>query len=64
MKQVLVTHQIPEAGISLLKKSGLKVYVNKADNKPVTPAWLLKHVKGVDALVSDLTDIVDKKIYT
>ncbi len=61
--RVLVTHQIPNAGISLLKKAGFNVKVNNANNQVVTHQWLRRQVKGVAGLLTDLTDTVDATVF-
>jgi len=61
MPKVFVTRKIPESGIELLKKAGLEVTVSDFDG--VLPReQLLEKVKGVDAILSLLTDKVDGEL--
>lgn len=61
MSKVFVTRKIPESGIELLKKAGLEVEVSDFDG--VLPReQLLEKVKGVDAILSLLTDKVDNEL--
>ncbi len=52
---------IPDAGIVALKKKGYAVDVYKED-KAIPRKELLKRVKGVDALLSLLTDPIDETV--
>lgn len=57
--RVLVTRRIPAVGLDLLKKAGYQIDLYTEDK--VMPAKeLLKRVKGVDALLSLLTDHIDE----
>ena len=61
MSKVFVTRKIPESGIELLKKAGLEVSVSDFDG--VLPReQLLEKVKGVDAILSLLTDKIDNEL--
>ena len=60
-KKVFVTRHIPDPGIPLLKKAGFDVEVYDKD-KIIPRRVLLKKVKGVDAILSLLTDQVDEKL--
>ncbi|MBU4142425.1 D-glycerate dehydrogenase [Patescibacteria group bacterium] len=61
MSKVFVTRKIPESGIELLKKAGLEVEVSDFDG--VLPReQLLAKVKGVDAILSLLTDKMDGEL--
>jgi len=61
MPKVFVTRQIPEAGIKLLREKGFEVEVSDIDG--VIPRdVLLQKVKGVDAILSLLTDKMDKEL--
>src|SRR3989338_4793441 len=63
MAKVFVTRPIPEAGIKALKSKGYEVLVNeKAENRAATKAELLEGVKGVDAVLSVLTDKIDSEV--
>ncbi len=61
-KQVFVTRQIPEPGISLLKKAGFDVEVYEKD-QVIPNRLLLKKIKNKDAVLSLLTDTVDAKFF-
>ena len=56
---VFVTRNIPESGLTLLKKK-YALTINKND-RVLTPAELLKGVKGKDALLCLLTDKIDNQ---
>ena len=61
MPKVFVTRQIPDSGIKLLKEKGFEVEVSAVDG--VMPrADLLQKVKGVDAILSLLTDKMDAEL--
>ncbi|MBI4708716.1 MAG: D-glycerate dehydrogenase [Candidatus Portnoybacteria bacterium] len=61
MPKVFVTRKIPESGIELLKKEGFEVEVSDFDG--VLPRQqLLEKVKGVDAILSLLTDKMDAEL--
>lgn len=59
--KVVVTRKIPEAGLELLKKAGFQVKVNPFD-RVLSRKELKKFVKGADAILSLLTDKIDKEI--
>lgn len=61
MSTIFVTRQIPDAGIKALKAAGHKVRVYVED-KNIPAEDLLKNVKGIDALLSLLTDKIDKEV--
>lgn len=56
--KVFVTRHIPDPGIPLLKKAGFDVEVYNKD-QIIPRRVLLKKIKGVDAVLSLLTDQVD-----
>jgi glyoxylate reductase len=59
MVKIFVTRDIPDHGIKLLKaRKGVQLSVYKED-KAISRAELLKRVKGVDVLLSLLTDKID-----
>jgi len=61
MPKVFVTRQIPEAGIKMLREAGYEVTVSDFDG--VLPReQLLEKVKGVDAILSLLTDKIDSEV--
>ena len=60
-KHVYVTRQIPEAGLLLLKKQGLKITVNHK-NQAVTRAELIRSIKNKDGLLCLLGDKIDQGI--
>ncbi|MBK7230345.1 MAG: D-glycerate dehydrogenase [Ignavibacteriales bacterium] len=61
MKKVFITRDIPSIGIDLLKKKGFDVSVYKKD-QPISKIELVKSVKNCDALISLLSDKIDKEI--
>ncbi|MFH1461037.1 MAG: D-glycerate dehydrogenase [Patescibacteria group bacterium] len=60
MTKVFVTRKIPEVGIKLLKDKGYDVLVGPEDK--ISPADLLKGVKGVEAILSVLTEEINKEV--
>jgi glyoxylate reductase len=61
MPKVFVTRQIPEAGIKLLQDAGFEVEVSDFDGVLPRPQ-LLEKVKGVDAILSLLTDKMNAEV--
>ena len=61
MAKVFVTRQIPEAGIDMLKAKGYEVVVFPED-RSITREELKESVKGVDAILSLLTEKIDAEI--
>lgn len=59
--KIFITRQIPEVGIKVLKKKGYEVSVHKQDF-PISKSKLKKQVKNCDALISLLSDKIDKEI--
>ncbi len=59
--KVFITRDIPESGINLLQKNGFEVSVNRNDN-PIPRKELLAQVKECDALISLLSDKIDKEV--
>lgn len=60
-KKVFITYKIPEAGINLLRKNGFSVEVYSKENL-ITRQELSRNVKDADALISLLTDKIDREI--
>lgn len=60
MPKVFITRQIPDKGISLLKDKGWDVSVGPEDK--ISREDLLEGVKGVDAILSVLTEKIDKDV--
>src|SRR3989344_8664084 len=59
MSRVFVTRPIPEIGIKLLKDKGYEVVVNTAaEDRAATKEEMVEGVKGVDAMLSVLTEKV------
>jgi D-3-phosphoglycerate dehydrogenase len=58
---ILVTRQIPEAGLEILKKNFKNVIVNAKDRN-LTYNELIKKVRGVDAILCLLNDRIDAKV--
>ncbi len=59
--KVFVTRQIPESGIKILKEAGFEVEVSDFDGVLPRPQ-LLQKVKGVDAILSLLTDKMNAEV--
>lgn len=59
--KVFITRQIPSDGIDLLKAKGLSLDIFEAD-RAITPAELVERARGVEILLSLLTDKIDGKI--
>ncbi len=59
--KVFITREIPEAGIQILKKKGFEVSVYKKDN-PIPRKELINKVKDCNALISLLSDKIDKEV--
>lgn len=58
--KVMITLNIPEAGIYLLKKEGLQVEVWRQD-QPMTPSELVEKCQDVQALLATGMDNINKK---
>ena len=58
--KVLITLNIPEAGIDMLKNEGLKVEVWRHD-QPMTPSELVEKCQDVQALLATGMDNINKK---
>lgn len=61
MSKVFITRKIPDEGINLLKKKGYTVTIYPED-EIIPRKELLRGVKGVDALLSLLTDRIDGEV--
>jgi glyoxylate reductase len=62
MTKIFVTRDIPDEGLKLLKaRKGLKLEMHTGD-KAMSKKELLKSVKGVDILLSLLTDKIDEAV--
>ncbi|HNW96403.1 MAG TPA: D-glycerate dehydrogenase [Candidatus Paceibacterota bacterium] len=59
--KVVVTRQIPEVGIELLKQAGFETIVSSKDGV-LTQDELKEFVKGADAILSLLTDKIDASV--
>lgn len=57
--KVFISRQIPEIGISLLKKKGFDVEIYKGKN-PISKKELIKKTRNCDGLISLLNDKIDK----
>jgi len=57
--KIFITREIPEAGILLLRKKGFEVSVYKKDQS-IPRKEFLKCIKDCDAVISFLTDKIDK----
>ncbi|MCX6704010.1 MAG: D-glycerate dehydrogenase, partial [Candidatus Woesebacteria bacterium] len=58
MAKIFVTRKIPGDSLEKLKINGNEVVVSEFD-RPLIPVELLEKSKGVDALLSLLTDRID-----
>ena len=61
MARIFVTRKIPGTALDRLKSSGHEVGVSEFD-RPLTPKELLEKSKGVDALLTLLTDKIDGEV--
>jgi len=61
--KVYITRQIPENGIKILKDKGYEVDIN-TENRPLTKEELINNLKdkNYDAVLTLLTDIIDKEV--
>lgn len=59
--KIFITREIPEIGINFLIKNGFKVSVYKKD-KPIARKELIAGVRNCDAVISLLTDKIDKEV--
>jgi glyoxylate reductase len=59
--KVVVTRQIPETGIEILKQAGFEVVVSPKE-EVLTRDELKEFVKGADAILSLLTDKIDAEV--
>jgi glyoxylate reductase len=59
--RVFVTRNIPQAGLDLMKASGIEVEVSALD-RPLTREELMEKIKGVDGILSQLVDKIDGDI--
>lgn len=59
-KKIFITYEIPEKGIQLLLKKGFEVEVYSKE-KLISKSELIKKVKQADAIISLLTDKIDKE---
>ncbi len=61
MQKIFVTRKIPDTGLDLLKHTNFEVVVyNKSHS--ISRGELLKNVRGVDAILSLLTDKIDEEV--
>lgn len=60
-KEIFITYDIPETGIQLLLKKGYDVEVYSG-KKLISKSELIKKVKNVDAVITLLTDKIDKEV--
>ena len=59
--KVFITREIPEPGIELLKRIGFEVSIYKKD-KPIPRKDFINEIKNCDAVITLLTDKVDKEV--
>ncbi len=60
-KRVVVTHQLPGGGVSLLKQAGFQVRVHKK-SQVLSQTSLLRLVRGADGILSELIDKIDERV--
>jgi len=58
---VVVSRPIPDQGLKMFKKKGYRLKISPY-KRPLSKKELLKHVKGADAIVSVLSDTIDKSV--
>ena len=58
---VFLTREIPDEGIKMLKRAGLKVEIYEGD-KLIPRRELLRRVKGKDIILSMLTEKIDREV--
>lgn len=61
--KVFVARRIPDAGIAVMKKAGMKVEMNKDADKVLSKKQLISKTKDKDALLCLLTDKVDDALF-
>ena len=59
--KIFITRKIPQTGIDLFNQAGHEVEVSPLD-RPMTHEELLTHIKGVDAILSQLVDKIDGSV--
>ena len=63
MAKIFITRPIPKAGIEMLQEKGYEVAVNEsARDRVASKEELLAGVRGADALLSVLTDKIDREV--
>ena len=63
MPKVFVTRPIPEVGVKMLREKGYEVFINeKARDRAASEKEIVNGVKGVDAMLSVLTDKITAKV--
>ena len=60
--KVLITREIPQAGINILNIYGDRLELIYKKGAPITPARLKKAIKGVDAILPVVPDKITKEI--
>ncbi len=60
-RPVYITRMIPQEGIDILKKD-FDVFVNEED-RPLTRKEFLDNIKGMEGVITLLTDIVDEEVF-
>ncbi|WP_069650052.1 2-hydroxyacid dehydrogenase [Caloranaerobacter ferrireducens] len=60
-KKVYITRKIPDIGINLLKQH-FEVEINMED-RPLTKEELISNIEDKDAVLCQLTDLIDKEVY-
>ena len=61
--KIFITRPIPEIGVNMLRDKGYEVLINEsAVDRPADKKELLNGIKGVDAVLSVLTDQIDGEV--
>ncbi len=62
MIYIYITREIPEIGINMLREKGWDLYIHQSELPP-SREEILKRVKGATAILSLLTDKIDKEVF-
>ena len=61
MKKVFITHKLPGSPDKYLKQKGFKVLLHRGED-PIPHDQLIRKCKNVDAVLSLLTDKIDREV--
>lgn len=63
MAKVFITRPIPDIGVKILRDKGYEILINeRAKGRPAKKEEILAGIKGIDALLSTLTEKIDARI--